>query len=368
MRSLRLLALLAVFVVACTGTPPATTSPTPTASVDIRRTKLDIAYSSMAQTDVHRASSKKILEAAIAGINAEIKKTGGKGEIAKIDFQDVTEPLNADFKKFAESAAQVKALNPQISAERFADVAIEGMMSASPDCHTYYVGKDGTVHRSRPVAQTGVPARVPTTGTSLGGPDESGLTGRLLPDGMAYITWQQFRVTANYKFFDEVRKMMDKALAGGARAWIFDMRGNLGGYDADTISSYFLNGEPMLKVFYRDSSPLVVYSRKEWRLADQYQKPIVILLNDRGGSGPEFFAANLRENKRATIVGSKSVGCVGSTSITNFSDGGLLAVVSTEHEGANTGTKYNNNGVPPDVQADDATAIDKAIEILKQKI
>lgn len=368
MRVLSLLAAVALLVVACTGTPPATTSPTPTASVDIRRTKLDIAYSSMAKTDVHKASSKKILESAIAAINAEIGKTGGKGEIARIEFQDVTEPLNADFRKFAEAAAQAKASNPQISAERFADVAIEGMMSASPDCHTYYVGKDGAVHRSRSVPTTGVPARVPTTGTSLGGPDESGLTGRLLPDGMAYITWREFRVTANYKFFDEVRKMMDRALAAGAQAWIFDMRGNLGGYDADTISSFFLNGEPMLKVFYRDSSPLTVYARKEWRLADQYQKPIAILLNDRGGSGPEFFAANLRENQRATIVGSKSIGCVGSTSVTNFSDGGLIAVVSTEHEGANTGTKYNNSGVPPDVQADDASALDKAIEILKQKI
>ena len=59
---------------------------------------------------------------------------------------------------------------------------------------------------------------------------------------------------------------------------------------------------------------------------------------------------------------------VGSTLITIFSDSGLIAVVSTEHEGANTGTKYNNNGVPPDVQADDASAVDKAIEILKQKI
>ena len=40
--------------------------------------------------DVHKVSSKKILEGAIAAINAEIKKTGGKGEIAKIEFQDVT--------------------------------------------------------------------------------------------------------------------------------------------------------------------------------------------------------------------------------------------------------------------------------------
>ena len=368
MRAVRLLALLAALCVACNSATPAASSPTPTATVDIRRTKLDIVYTAMAETDVHNVSSKKILEGAIAAVNAEIKKTGGKGEIAPIDFQDVTQPVNADFKKFAEAAAVVKGLNSQISAERFADVAVEGMMGVSPDCHTYYVDKAGTVHRSRGVTGSGQVARVPTTGTSLGGPDESGLTGRLLPGGFAYITWHEFRVTANYKFYDEVRKMMDTAIAGGARAWIFDMRGNVGGFDADTISSFFLNGEPMLKALYRTGNPATIYARKEWRLPDQYQKPIAIILNDRGGSGPEFFAANLRENKRATIVGSKSIGCLGSTSITNFSDGGEIAVVSTQHEGANTGTVYNNVGIPPDVQADDATAVDKAIEILKQKI
>jgi hypothetical protein len=42
--------------------------------------------------------------------------------------------------------------------------------------------------------------------------------------------------------------------------------------------------------------------------------------------------------------------------------------VTQEFVGANTGTIYNNVGVQPDVQADDATAVDKAIEILKQKI
>src|SRR5207249_914775 len=87
-------------------------------------------------------------------INAEIKKTGGKGEIAPIDFQDVTDTTVPDFKKFAEAAAGVKALNPQITADRYADVAIEGMMSATPDCHTYYVDPTGGVHRLRPSSST----------------------------------------------------------------------------------------------------------------------------------------------------------------------------------------------------------------------
>jgi C-terminal processing protease CtpA/Prc len=372
MRALRLLAGLAFLLAACTGTPPTTTSPTsptPTASVDIKRTKLDISYSSLSDQDVHKVSSKKILEGAIAAINAEIKKTGGKGEIAPIEFQDVTETTFPDFKKFADAAAAVKALNPQITADRYADVAIEGMMSASPDCHTYYVDKSGSVHRSRPEPASGVTARVPTTGTALGGPDEAGLIGRVLPGGIVYLTWREFAVTGNYKIFDEVRKMMEKGLAAGGKAWLFDLRGNVGGFDADTIAAFFLNGEKMLNIVYRGGGSVVSTSaRKEWRLPDAYQLPLVIILNDRGGSGPEVLAADLKENKRATIVGGKSIGCMGATSVTNMTDGSRLAVVTQEFVGAQTGTLYNNVGVLPDVVADDASAIDKAIEILKAKI
>ena len=73
------------------------------------------------------------------------------------------------------------------------------------------------MHRSRPEPAVGQVARVPTTGTSLGGPDEAGLTGRMLPGGIVYITWREFAVTGTYKIFDEVRKMMDKGLAAGAQ-------------------------------------------------------------------------------------------------------------------------------------------------------
>ena len=93
MRALGLLAGLAFLIAACSGTPPATTSPspTPTASVDIKRAKLDITLLVPGAKDVHKVSSKKVLEGAIAALNAEIKKTGGKGEIATIEFQDVAD-------------------------------------------------------------------------------------------------------------------------------------------------------------------------------------------------------------------------------------------------------------------------------------
>ena len=63
-----------------------------------------------------------------------------------------------------------------------------------------------------------------------------------------------------------------------------------------------------------------------------------------------------------------ALGCLGGASPNHFSDGNELAVVVQELAGAQTRAKYNNAGVPPDVQADDATAVAKAIEILQQKI
>jgi hypothetical protein len=42
--------------------------------------------------------------------------------------------------------------------------------------------------------------------------------------------------------------------------------------------------------------------------------------------------------------------------------------VQQEYVGAITGTKYNNNGIEPDVPADDTTAIAAATKVLLDKI
>jgi len=372
-RSLSFIAGLALLVVACSGAGPTTSAPAttaaPTASVDIKRTKLDLTYTSMSGTELHKVSSRKILEGAVNAMNAEIKRTGGKGEIAKIDFQDVTESVLSDFKKFAEAAAAVKALNPQITADRYADVGIEGMLDASPDCHNYYVDKNGGVHRSRPSPSSGSAARIPTTGTSLGGPDEAGLTGRLLPGGIAYLTFREFRLTGTYKIADEFRKILDRGVAAGAKAWLIDLRANYGGFDPDYLANYFLTDQRMLQIIDRNGPGGVTSAKPNFTLPPAYQLPIAIILNGTSGSGPEVFAADLKESKRATIVGATSAGCMGAASdLLKMGDGSTLAVVVQEFVGANTGFKYNNVGVPPDVPADDTTAVDRAIAVLQAKL
>src|SRR3989442_10105205 len=125
-RALLIVAVCGLLAASCSGGTPASSSPTPAATADIKRSKLDIAYSAFVDQDVHHVTSKKALESALDAVKSEVRAVGGKDEVATPQFQDVDEPQNDDFKKFAEAVSQLAARNTQLSAGRIADVAIGG--------------------------------------------------------------------------------------------------------------------------------------------------------------------------------------------------------------------------------------------------
>src|SRR5207249_1661336 len=143
-RAFLLMTICGLFAVACFGDTTAS-SPTPVATADIKRSKLDISYSGFVDQDVHHVTSKKALEAALEAVKAEVRAAGGKDAVDTPAFQDTDEPQLADFNKFAQAVGRLAANNTQLSANRIADVAITGMIKASPDCHTYYVDNSGQV-------------------------------------------------------------------------------------------------------------------------------------------------------------------------------------------------------------------------------
>src|SRR5256712_7591378 len=324
-RAFLLLAICGLFAVACSGDTTAS-SPTPVATADIKRSKLDISYSGFVDQEVHRYTSKKALEAAVEAVKGEIGAAGGKDAVDTRAFQDTDEPQLADFSKFAQAVGRLAANNAQLSANRIADAAITGMIKASPDCHTYYVDNSGQVRNSSGKIPTGTGAMIPAQGTSLGGPDQAGLSGKMLTGGVAYITWHEFAINGTYRITDMVKAMLDKALAQGAKAWLFDLRGNVGGNGADLMASWFLNGEPTLSVVVKTGNAGTMTANKDLRLPAAYQLPIAVILNDRGGSAPQVPGASLKEKNRATIVGKQSVGCLGEIKPTHMTDNSVLSV------------------------------------------
>jgi C-terminal processing protease CtpA/Prc len=370
-RAVSLFVTVISLVAACSANGPSSATQNPSKTADIKRSTLDIAYSAFVDQDVHHVTSKKALEAALEAARVEARAQGGKAEVQTPSFQDSDETQLNDFKLFADAVNQlalgVQTAGGQYSAERLADAAVGGMIKASPDCHTQYITASGRVLNSSSTTASGGNAVIPTEGTSLGGPDEAGLTGKILPGGIAYITWHDFVFGGTYKIDAALRAILTKAVAQGAKAWLIDLRGNLGGSAID-MTSMFLNGEPTLTIVGKTGNAGTQTANNDLRLPAEYQLPMAVIINGRSASGSEVFALALKENKRATIVGQKSLGCLGAESPNPLPGGASIHVTVQELVGGVTGAKYNNAGIPPDVVADDATAVAKAIEILKQKI
>jgi hypothetical protein len=372
-RALALLAILAFAAAACTpaATTETGTTTAPQKTGDFKQSKLDIAYSFFSDNSVHLPTSKALLVSALDAMKKEARNSGGTDDVATPTFTDKPEFSLPDFKLFAAAAGALAAKNPQVSADRFAQAGIVGLMAADPDCHTYYLDGRGGVIQSRPEQGRGTAPQIPSGGTPIQAqPDAAGLQAKLLDGGVAYVTWHAFEINGTYKITETVKAVLDKAVTAGAKAFLFDLRGNIGGNGDDVMAAWFLNsGDPMLKVVVRTGSAGIRSAAQGLRLPSSYQLPIAIILNDRGGSAPEVFSASLKENKRATIVGQKSIGCLGGTSSVPLgSDGAQLYVVQQEFVGAVTGAKYNNAGIPPDVTADDTSAVTVATKLLLDKI
>ena len=359
------LVALALVVSACGAAAPSGGAPAASAvpSADIKISKLDITYTALAEQHYAKPSSKALLEAALESFRATAKAAGSNVDVPTPEFEDKAEPLLPEFRKFADAAKRIAAATPQVSADRFADAAIRAMLAVKPDCHAYYVPKRTS---ALPPAQAAVAPGEP--GAAPVAADEAGLEFRLIAGTIGYITFKEFRRTGTYDIHAEVRKALDTLLAQGAKAWLFDLRGNLGGDPPQTMTSWFLNGDKIMDIRSRTGSDGIQTARPELRLPDAYQLPIAIVQNGRGGSSPEVFTLGLKENKRATVVGGRSAGCLGSIYPLTLADGSIVAVPHAEFVGAITGARYNNTGIPPDVAADDATAIDVAVKLLQEQI
>jgi hypothetical protein len=351
--------LVALALIAGCAPQTATPTPSPALTAPFGRAKLEIVYSALAETHIAMPTSRALLLAALEAIRAEARRTGGVADGGTPEFADVAEPVLADFDRFAAAVGALAAENPQLSPERIAETGMNAMLLVKPDCHAYYTGPGGGFS-SLPQKGGAAPAR-PNA-------DEAGLSYRMFPGGIAYLTWAQFRKTGTYDIHAEVKKALDALLAQGARAWIFDIRANSGGDPPQLMASWFLNGEPLAKVVLRNGDGGTITAVRDLRLPSEYQLPIAVIVNGRGGSSPEHFALYLKETRRATIVGQPTNGCLTSVFPITLQDGTFLSVPANDHVGAITGAHYTNVGVPPDVLASDATAIDVAASLLRDLV
>lgn len=322
---MRVLALLALLVVACTSAAPA---PAATTRPDIGRSRIDIVYSGLTQDSYYRPTPRELLTAALDAIRKEARDTGGRDDVATPSFGEDREQFLVEFRKFAVAAEQLATKNPQLAGTRISAVAIKAMLNVHPDCHNYYVpGRGGS-------ARYGVAAPLP-----------QGLQTRMLPGGVAYLAWREF----DFRLVEGVRRALDDLLAQGARAWLFDVRNNVGGEGAQAMVSWFVDGGPIWREVDRDGKKTPHTAKQEFLLPQKYQLPIAVVMNERSFSDAELFALGLKGRGRARIFGAKSGGCLGAVMPVTLPDGAHVGIAETVYVGPLSDEPLNNIGIVPDV-------------------
>lgn len=193
---------------------------------------------------------------------------------------------------------------------------------------------------------------------------------KMLENQVGYIKLSTFDEGCSGEFktaYDEVKQK-------GAEKLIIDLRDNTGGLvdEALNIADMIVpKGEKLL---------LTVDSKdnKETTVAQQdptIDMKIVVLVNEYSASASEILVGALKDNKKATIVGTTTYGKGVIQNVFSLSDGSILKLTTAEYFTPNE-TKINKKGIEPDIkielveEPEGAPEIDeqlnKAIEIINQ--
>jgi carboxyl-terminal processing protease len=197
----------------------------------------------------------------------------------------------------------------------------------------------------------------------------------VLDNNVGYIKLIMFDADIANQF----EQHLNALLAKGIKSLVIDVRDDPGGaYDQ------------VLKIADRLlPKALIVYTEdknkkkeEQWSNDTQLNMPIAVLINGNSASASEILAGSLKDNKKATLVGSKSFGKGLVQEVRQLSDGSGLKVTVARYY-TPSGVCIQGKGISPDVAVElpdkykqvpvsqvpreDDTQLKKALEILKSK-
>ena len=166
----------------------------------------------------------------------------------------------------------------------------------------------------------------------------------LLDNDIGYIKIANF----DERCAEETLACIDEMLEKGAKALLFDVRFNGGGYKNEMVK--VLDRLLPEGVLFRS----VDYTGKEetdYSDAACLELPMAVLVNEDSYSAAEFFAAALQEYEAAAIVGTQTTGKGNFQSAFRLSDGSMLNLSIGKYYTPN-GVSLSETGVTPDVETD----------------
>ena len=167
-------------------------------------------------------------------------------------------------------------------------------------------------------------------------------SGNLVTD-LAYIRIARINPNTPQEVRDAVSAAEEKEVNG----IIFDVRSNPGGLLNETveITDMFIDKGIIYSALYRDGTNVV----KEASDGLITNLPIIVLQDSYSASGAELFAAALKENDRATIIGETSYGKGSVNNAFPLSNGGALYTTIARWFTPD-GNLIEKEGIDPDVE------------------
>ena len=167
-------------------------------------------------------------------------------------------------------------------------------------------------------------------------------SGNLVTD-LAYIRIARINPNTPQEVRDAVSAAEEKAVKG----IIFDVRSNPGGLLTETveITDMFLDKGIIYSALYRDGTNVV----KKASNGVITNLPIIVLQDSYSASGAELFAAGLKENDRAIIMGETSYGKGSVNNAFPLSNGGALYTTIARWFTPD-GNLIEKEGIDPDVE------------------
>ena len=199
----------------------------------------------------------------------------------------------------------------------------------------------------------------------------SHINSEMLEDNIGYIQVLDFDGGTSEEFKENYERLKEK----GATSLIIDIRGNGGGVVDESIN--------MLEMICEKDSILLIETDKNGKeeiIKSQENPiiniPIVVLVNEYSASASEIFAGALKDNNKATIIGTKTYGKGVIQTLIRLSDGSGLKM-TTEEYCTPSRNKINKVGIEPNIVVElpedieeltkeNDTQLKKAIEELKK--
>ena len=149
---------------------------------------------------------------------------------------------------------------------------------------------------------------------------------------------------------DEMKSAFDDLKSQGAKKVILDLRYNTGGYVNEALDILdMLLEDGQIELITKDAAGNEEIDKA--KDSKEYDFELVVLANEYSASASEILIGALKDNKRATIVGTTTYGKGVIQNVYELSDGGALKLTTHEYFTPNN-EKINKIGIAPDYEVE----------------